>query len=131
MRVIPAIVLIFILGVALSLNEIPGYVKRGSRTHRFYEHLVTFANYILIVVGIVAPHWGSFHGPFLFSYAGVACVVGAQFVRRYAFPFEKARPPRGRHEKPLAEQLVVGGRWPYRACYLLGYGLMAIYVLRL
>jgi hypothetical protein len=80
---------------------------------------------------MVAPHWGSFCGPFLFSYAGAACVVGAQFVRRYAFPFERARPPGGRREKPLADQLVVGGRWPYRVCYLLGYGLMATYVLRL
>ncbi|WP_210252871.1 hypothetical protein [Arthrobacter zhaoguopingii] len=125
--------LIFIFAVSFSLNthEIPPYIKRGSRTDRFFEHLVTVANYVVIVVGIIAPPWGSFSGPFLFSYAGAACVVGAQFVRGYAFPFEKARPPRGRHEKPLDEQLVVGGRWPYRVCYLLGYGLMGIYVFTL
>lgn len=95
----------------------------------FYDRLIVVGNVIVAPIGIAAPVLAQYRGPALASHLGSLCLVLALFLYPYARSnrFKMVSEPNGRRAKPFSDQSVEEQRWPYRACYWLGYCLIALY----
>ncbi len=103
---------------------------RGSRLDVLFDRLIVVGNVIAAFIGIAVPVLAHYRGPVLTSYLGSLCLVLALFLYPFSRPncLKMVSDPRGRRAKPFSDQSVEEERWPYRACYWLGYCLIAFYL---